>query len=257
MDLKELPFVSVPLPSCGLVYPKINIDGVEKDLDSVSIRSMTARDENILHSPALLKSGKALPMVIQNCMTEPKNIQIGDLLLSDNAALILFLRIISYGSEVEASEVTCPICDQKFSHNFSLGNLDEKKLTVAPVVPNTNEFEKVLAGGTKIRFRLSTVRMQEELDNIMKIKRKKGLQEDIVTTTLRSQIISVNGEQDKTKIANYIDTMSARESTELRSYIRSIEPDITPKAEIACPACGELISVVVPLGLSFFWPDRV
>ena len=53
----------VELPSRGLFYPQ-NHPLYEKD--TVEIRFMTARDEDILTSPALLRKGQAIDKFIQN-----------------------------------------------------------------------------------------------------------------------------------------------------------------------------------------------
>ncbi len=49
----------VPLPSKGKVYP---VDSPLNNADRIEIRSMTAADEDILTSAALLKQGKAISM---------------------------------------------------------------------------------------------------------------------------------------------------------------------------------------------------
>ena len=257
LDLDNLPFVDVPLPSNGLVYPTYtNEEGIETVMEKISLRPMTAKDENILHSPALLRTGKAIPNVIQNCIVNPKGIKVDSLLLGDNAALMLFLRMISYGPEIEADNVECSVCEQKFSHNFSLGNLEEKKLPVAPIIPHTNEFEYKLLSGPVVHFRLMTVKLSDDLDNLLKIKRKKNLPEDPITTRLKHQLISLDGDPDLSKLATFIDNMSARDSADLRGYIDSIEPDITPREDVVCPNCAEINNMVVPLGPTFFWPER-
>ena len=72
-----------------------------------------------------------------------------------------------------------------------------------------------------------------------------------LTTRLKHLITSVEGKTDPKDIREFVDNyMSAIDSRELRNYIKEIQPnvDLTLKLEN-----GE--EAVLPIGLSFFWPD--
>ena len=72
----QVPTDRVPLPSNGIVYPP---NSSVCNADAVEIRSMTAREEDILTSRALLKSGKAITTLLANCIVD-KSIVPGSLL---------------------------------------------------------------------------------------------------------------------------------------------------------------------------------
>ena len=61
----EIPTELVPLPSCGKVYPDHHpLHGQE----AVEIRPMTAREEDILTSRALIKKGTVITELIRSCL---------------------------------------------------------------------------------------------------------------------------------------------------------------------------------------------
>ena len=99
----EVPVESVPLPSLGKVYPDGNpLSGQE----TVEIRAMTAREEDILTSRALIKKGTVITHLIKSCLTN-KAIDVKNMISGDRNALMISLRITGYGQEYGV-EVDCP-----------------------------------------------------------------------------------------------------------------------------------------------------
>ena len=68
-------------------------------------------------------------------------------------------------------------------------------------------------------------------------------------------IVSINGEEDPSKLSPMIMNMRAGDSAALRKYIRSIEPGVSMVQESTCPSCQETSEVNMPLEASFFLPD--
>jgi hypothetical protein len=79
--------------------------------------------------------------------------------------------------------------------------------------------------------------------------------ESNVTTNLLHSIVSIEGVEDRSKIANFIKHMPARDSLALRNYIKDNEPGVIMKQETSCPACGHTEEVSMPLGVNFLWPS--
>jgi hypothetical protein len=75
----------VELPSRGKFY---STDHPLHNKEVIEMRYMTAKDEDILTSPALLKSGIAINRLIENLVVD-KNIVIDSLLVGDKNAIIL------------------------------------------------------------------------------------------------------------------------------------------------------------------------
>jgi len=247
----DIPTELVPLPSSGKVYPpSSSLYGKE----TVEIRPMTAREEDILTSRALLKKGTVVTELIKSCLID-KTINTLDLLAGDRNALMVAVRITGYGPEY-AAEVVCSECDAKNQQTFNLAELPIKRLEIDPVVEGQNSFEFVLPHTKKkVKFKFTTGKDEEELSLTQEKQKKLGLKTDsTVTTALQQAIISIDGIEDRSKINNFIKMMPARDSLALRNYIRQNEPGLTMKQNMTCPECGHSEEVNMPLGVSFLWP---
>lgn len=248
----EIPVESVPLPSLGVVYPP---DSPLCGCETVDIRAMTAREEDILTSRALIKKGTVITNLLQSCVVD-KRVDVQKMLSGDRNAVMVALRITGYGSTYTA-EVECPSCSDKAKHDFDLSELPIKSLQIQPIEEGQNLFEFQLPVTKKaVRFKFLTGADEEEILTIQERKKKSGSQADsLVTTRLQFSIISVDGKTDKNLVNSFIRSMPARDSMALRQFIDKNEPGVDMKQFISCDACGEQSEVRMPLGASFFWPD--
>lgn len=248
----EVPLESVPLPSNGVVYPP------ESSLhmrETVEIRSMTAREEDILTSRALIKKGTVITELIKSCLID-KKIYVPDMLAGDRNAIMVALRITGYGAEY-AVEADCPKCNVRSKQEFNLGDMPIKRLQIEPVAKGQNVFEFKLPVTKKtVNFKFLTGRDEEEISTIQERTKKQGAQADnIVTNRLQFAIVSIDGKTDRSSINGFIRNMPARDSMSLRKFIDANEPGIDMKGNFDCPSCSDMNEVRVPLGASFFWPD--
>ena len=101
----EVPVEVVPLPSQGRVYPA---GSPLRGRETVEIKAMTANEEDILMSPALIKQGKVLDKLMSSCLID-KSIDPQELLSGDRNALMIAIRITGYGSDYTV-KTTCPNC---------------------------------------------------------------------------------------------------------------------------------------------------
>lgn len=248
----EIPVESVPLPSNGVVYPS---DSPLHGVSTINIRAMTAREEDILTSRALIKQGKVISTLLQSCMTD-KSIDTSKMITGDRNAVMIALRITGYGSEYSA-EVECPSCKARGKGEFDLSSLSIKPLEIEPVRQGENLFEFQLPVSKKlVHFRFLTGADEEEIQVLQERKKKLGNQSDsLVTTRLQFCIQSIDGKTDKALISSFAKSMPARDSLMLRSYIDKNEPGINMRVEYECSSCGESSEVALPLGASFFWPN--
>src|SRR5579863_3238360 len=178
----DVPVETVPLPSGGKVYPSQSpLHGVE----TVEIRSMTAREEDILTSRALLKKGTVISELIRSCLVN-KSIDPTELLMGDRNALMVAIRITGYGADYDA-EMQCTECDTKAARNFNLGELPIRRLAIDPVGPGLNLFEFALPLSKKVvRFKFLTGRDEEQILTMQEKQKKLALSqtETGVTTNL-------------------------------------------------------------------------
>ena len=248
----EVPVESVPLPSLGVVY------GSDSPLfrqETIDIRAMTAKEEDILTSRALIKKGTVITHLLRSCMIN-KQVDPDEMLTGDRNAIMTAVRITGYGADYNV-EIDCPACGERSKQKFDLTSLPIKRLVVNPVAEGANLFDYVLPVSKKrVRFKFLTGADEAELAVIQERKKKQGSTADnLVTQRLMFAIQSIDNITDKSKIAMFCRNMPARDSLELRKYIDNNEPGVEMKSWMDCPSCLEHTEVRLPIGASFFWPD--
>jgi len=248
----EVPYELAPLPSKGAVYPK---NSALSDCETISIKAMTAREEDILLSKAYAKLGTTVTELLRSCIAD-KDIDPGQLLGGDRQSILVALRITGYGAKYDA-EVSCPSCFNRANHEFDLAELALKTLEIHPVLPGQNEFAFQLPVSKKnVHFKFLTGKDEEELSVFVERRRKLlgDAAENPVTTRLAFQIVSIDGITDKNKISTFVNNMPAADSRALRNYIDKNEPGIDTNVRFDCAKCGADSEVQMPIGASFFWP---
>jgi len=248
----EIPVESIPLPSKGITYPS---DSPLHNCETVDVRAMTAREEDILTSRALIKKGTVISELIKSCLVD-KRVDVSQLLSGDRNALMVALRVTGYGADYNV-EADCPACGAKSKQTFNLSELELKPLDLDPVEPGTNLFETMLpVTKKKVRFKFLTGADEEEILTIQERKKKVGgMGDNVVTTRLQFSIVAVEGKTDKNLINSFIRSMPARDSLHLRNHIDKHEPGIDMTSHMDCPSCSETSEVRIPLGVTFFWPS--
>lgn len=248
----DIPVEIVPLPSGGKAYPTTS---TLYGRDQVEIRAMTAREEDILTSRAYLKKGTVISELIKSCLVD-RSVNPSDLLTGDRNALMVAIRITGYGAEYDA-EIECSECELKSPQQFNLAELPLRHLDVEPVEQGLNLFEFLLPySKKKVRFKFMCGRDEEDITATAEKQKKLGIGgETSVTTNLLYSIVSIDGVEDRAKIAGFIRMMPARDSLALRNYMRESEPGIIMKQEVVCPSCGHAEEVNMPIGVTFLWPS--
>lgn len=249
----DVPVETVPLPSNGSIYPEgTPLFGAE----TLEIKAMTAREEDILTSKALIKKGTVISSLISSCLVD-KSIDVDSMISGDRNALMTAIRITGYGAAYTC-EVECPECSEKNKQEFSLAELPIKRLQIDPVVQGSNLFEFKLPMTKKnVLFKFLTGADELEISQEMERRKKKlGVEsESLVTTRLAYSVMAVDDIKDRNKVQQFIRNMPAGDSRALRKFMDDNEPGIEMKAWMTCSSCSEQSEVRLPLGASFFWPD--
>jgi len=249
----EVPVEAVPVPSRGSVYPP---DSPLHNKELIEIKAMTAKEEDILTSRALIKQGTVISHLIASCLVN-KDISVQKMLVGDRNALMVSVRITGYGSDYSA-KASCPSCNKESSQSFDLTNLGIKRLQIEPSRHGQNCFDfKLPVSGRLVQFRFLTGEDEEEISTINE--RKKQLMPDMllennVTTRLERSIVSVDGVTDRNEISLFIRSMPALDSRKLRKFIDDNEPGIDMTTEMRCLHCSVTSEISLPMGASFFWP---
>lgn len=234
----------IPLPSKGIFYTNKK--------SSLRVSYLTASDENILLSPNLLESGKALDTLLERKILD-RDININQLLVGDRDAILIFLRTSGYGSKY-VIDLIDPSTGKKFEHEVDLSNLTYKEF---PEPDQNNEYMVTLPiSGSKVKFRFLTIGEISEIDDIEEKKSKmiKGYVDQTITARIERYVMEIDGDRDKGRISNFIKNMRIGDSSFLRKYYSNIEPGINLNLEVEAPS-GEFFRSKLPINSTFFWPD--
>jgi len=247
----------VELPSKGAYYlPNHPLHNKE----IIEIKHMTTKEEDILTSTALLKSGVAIQRLLESIIVD-KNIKVDDLLLGDKNALIVAARSHGYGALYETS-VTCPSCDVQQPYDFDLDSLEihraseeytnEKGIKVTEQNTFLIPLPKV---DYTVEVRLLTGHDEKNINKISAHKKKRNLPENTITDFLRAMIISVNGVDDPNSLNEFINTLPALHARYIRKVYDKLVPSLDLEHDFKCTHCNHEGTLEVPLTTDFFWPN--
>ena len=251
-----VPTEFVELPSEGKFYPEGH---PLRGHDSIEIRQMTAKEEDLLTSRTLLKKGVALDRVIQNLIVD-KSINAASLLVGDRNALIVAIRKSGYGAEY-STKVTCPSCATTQEYLFDLNELEVKSssdLSEANISNNEDgTFQLTLPiTGAEISFRLLTGYDEKNFAKAAENDRKRKLEEKNVTRQLKNIVVSVNGDNSPQAIQYLVNNVPSMDSRHLRLAYELAAPNVDMTHHFECAECDYEQHLEVPLTADFFWPDR-
>ena len=248
------PTEMVDLPSGGKLYPEGHpLHGVE----SVEIKFMTAKEEDILTSKSLLKKGVVIDRLLESVIVNPK-VSPEHILIGDKNALIVAARITGYGSKYETS-VICPACDERSRFEFDLeisktvkgGDSKNAVLTDRGTYKVTLPMSK-----WEVEVRLLTGKDEKTMAEISEKKRKRNMPENVITEQFRLMIVSVQGEESRSTILQAVEAMPAVDSRFLRDVYAEISPGVDLTQDFTCQHCETSAEVEVPFNTEFFWPRR-
>ena len=249
-----VPTEFVELPSQGKFYPQGHpLHGQE----SIEIRQMTAKEEDMLTSRTLLKKGVALDRVIASLIVN-KGIDPDSLLVGDRNAIIIATRVSGYGNIYE-TKVTCPNCgtNQEYSFDLNHANVydgaDARDLGVR--LNDDGTFNTTLPRtGVDVQFRLLNGRDEKSFMNGMQAD-KKSKSERNITRQLAAMVVSLNGDSSMQAKQYFIDNVPSIDSRHLRLAYRLAAPNIDLTQHFECSDCSHEQEMEVPLSADFFWSN--
>ena len=249
----DFPTEVLALPSKGSLYPE------DSPLRSgeIDVKYMTAKEEDILTSTNLIEKGLVIDRLLTSVIADPK-VKLDDLLIGDKNALMLGTRVLGYGKDYEVV-IEDPDTGLEVEHTFDLTELETKKVDEKLFKSGENKFEFKLPHSKRvIEFKLLTHKderdIEKEVKAYTKIAQASGVSNEL-TTRLKKQLISVDGETERKVINNFVDNQFlSLDTKEFRKYQVDITPDIIFEAEYTSQI-GDPHTVQIPIGVRFFWPE--
>ena len=240
----NFPTEVVDLPSQGLLYPK------DSPLSSgkIEVKYMTAKEEDILTSANLIKKGIVVEKLLESLIVD-KSIKVDDLLIGDKNAVLIAARILAYGKEYEIE-----FSGQKMV--VDLTQLKDKKLDESLVSNGVNEFEFELpATKRKLTFKMLTSGDEKAIDAEVKgYEKVDGIGYEL-TTRLKHQIISIDGDTKRASINSFVDNeFLSRDSIAFRMHVSEIMPDVDMTSTYT-DEDGNEKEFTVPMTVTFLWPS--
>jgi hypothetical protein len=225
----NVPFDEIAIPSEGLFY--------KNKQDSFVVKYLTSKEENVLTSPTLTESGKAIELVLSSSILnwddDFKNILVGD-----KNAVLLYLRSTSYGDEFKFN-YTCSNCKKETEGSIRLSSLESKEIEEMP--DDNGEYTFILP---KMTLKLNPEEEPQEvvikfkpktIGDEIKIKQIENGEKIVIgdykikktsEAIYRVLITSINGIKDEIFIKNVIKRMSMLDSESLKNlYLNNLVPN--------------------------------
>lgn len=234
----------VRLPSNGWYY--------EDGKCEVFCEYMTAKDEQILLTPELLKKGNAFDVLLSRKIKD-KGIVPENLLVGDQNAILMFLRCTAYGNQYEVRMVS-PFTMEEYNEIVDLSKLTNKEVKM----PDSDKLHTYTTkdGKHSIRFKILTAKEENMVQNKAESNKKisAGVNE-VITERLKYQIVSLDGNNDTRRIHDWVNTMRPSLSKEIRKYIDEVTPGLDMDYEFMCPFTGQPFQTAIPITSKFFYPE--
>ena len=235
----NLPHDVVTLPSQGRFY--------RNKKASLKVGYLTASDENILLGQK--NPDNIVHTLLRNKIYEP-DVDPNQLLDCDVEAILIFLRNSSFGPEYTFT-LRDPKTLKDFQQTILLDELNVKQGSMEPGNDGLFEFQLPVSKAN-VKCKLLTMSDIKEIQKIQDAY-PDGVVAPVATKRLEMQIVSLNGETDKGRIAQEIMTMPIADSKFIRNSMRDAEPRLDLDRTFTAPS-GEKVTSRITFGAEFFRP---
>lgn len=247
--------VPVEIPSRGFLYKGIT-DDEEVANGVIQIRPMTLNEEKIITTDRLVQQGKALDMILENCVKSDINSY--DLLSSDRLYILFYLRGMSYGLDYDFA-IRCYHCSFNFEQTIEIDKLPIKtwkspKEATEPInmtLPLTKFLVEAHFMRGKDESRLTEA--SREIKNFNQADDDIGQAITLLITKITTNDGEVLSPRDKT---DFINNMTAGDADFFREVMREKDCGIQMLDHIYCPRCSGQLEFNIPLGRNFFRRSR-
>jgi hypothetical protein len=246
----KFPTEVIDLPSKGLIYPESS----PLSSGTIELKYMSAKEEDILTNQNFIQKGIVIDKLLQSMIVD-KKIDYNELILGDKNAILVAARILGYGAEYEV-EITDKY-GKKIPTKINLSQLENKSIKEELFTKGKNLFDFILPQSkVNVTFKLLNHKDEMEIEKEIQGLKKAFPNESFdITTRLKHQIISINGDSSVEKVRYFVDNMLLTDSRALRKYIAEIMPDLDMTFSYE-DSKGDIVEgVSIPMNINFLWPD--
>lgn len=257
------PTEMVELPSRGLFYPEGH---PLHNKESIEIKQMTAREEDILTNKSFIRKGVVIDKLIESLLVD-KTIQVSSLLVGDKNAIMVAARINAYGPSYDVS-VACLECGSKNMLGIDLTEISVRDIAKIDEFVAQNDklkHERLQNGGISLTLpksswpitcKLLTGEDEKRLLNLLEVKKKQQGAEAEITLSEQLYFIvdSIFNETDKNTLRDAIGIMPAFDAKHLRNTYAKLIPNVVIEKKYTCSSCASEQELEVPFTQEFFWP---
>lgn len=255
----------VDLPTRGMFYSK---DSDLFQTETIEIKHMTAREEDILGNQDYISRGVVLDKLIDSILVD-RTIKSQDLADIDKIAILVSARKTGYGVEYK-QEYACNECGKEGLFVFNMENLinnanNEIRLAPENVLtdPETGTFDvKLEACGYTATCRVLDNEDFKYIDDLEKQRSKHSLDFNYTIEFLRRMVLSVHKTSsptditsDSSTISQFLDFIPAKDSRTLKQAHSYLSPTFRMHEEVECPHCSAMQEKEVPFSWAMFWSN--
>lgn len=239
-----MPFPS--LISGGLILGQFKIPSSG---DVIEIRGMKVKEQSLLLDRKGMVNGTAINKVLQSCVLT-EGIDVNELLLGDRVALLIAIRIETYGPEFVFKHV-CQVCGKSGYYKEDLSALRVQYLD--PPLPlgedRLNEF-RLPRAGVLVKYRYLRGKDEQMLRNLRVQNR-----EAIMQSLLRARVVEVEGVDKLT--SRWFDELDGADAAALFDEMERTDCGVETEIEGECPHCQSLFELSLPIASKdFFLPTN-
>ena len=245
-----VPTEHVLLPSGGKFYPSHH---PLHNKDTIEIKQMTAKEEDILTSKNLLKKGVALDKLIQSLVVD-KQINTDTLTIEDRNAIVVAARISGYGEEY-ITQVSCPECETKVKHKFNLAEKLENPVTPLEVPVGEDGTFSLTLPVTNWNIKCRALNGYDERIILKLSEEKKNDKngDSLLLQQLKMSVVEIQNVTDKNALVQALEAMPVKDSKYIRAMYERIVVPLNMTKTFSCDNCEYQTTLEVPLTADFFW----
>jgi hypothetical protein len=183
-----------------------------------------------------------------------RGIDIEDIYTADKMYIMFWLRANTYKESGYEVSFECNECKKTSQYKFELDVLNVKQLTDDDAKTLKKEFK--LPNGDKIKFKLLTVKDENDNEKFLKQNKTALMNFEDEMVSICRMIDTINGEK-KGMIDKYMylsEQLLPTDYAYLESYLENASVGLEPTISVKCTKCGGEADVLLPFRPDFFLP---